>query len=1103
MQKCFFVHICWCLLASITASVICSQVQGQSLSGVENSPVNYTEGGDAVQITNNLSVAGNSLISYATVTVSNGYNAAEDTLIYQGESGIHPVFNNETGQLLLLSFPAGSTAESSEIQTALRSVFYRNKNTDNPQSNQRTISFAVYNQNNEASNTVSRNATVQNVNDPPRLRSPSNVPVVVNSLVSGVPITSDLEVLDADDAFLTGASVNITRGRFDQFDQLVFTDNNNDNILIQRVEGSNRQLVLTGRDTKENYQAALRSISIQNLFTAQGFKGNREVVMQVTDEDGEVSNQFSQYVYVLSRTAPNNVPSSTQDISVNITENQTLSFESQQFELAYTDPEQVEFDSVVILSLPEHGFLSLDGVEIDAEYLTRDRGVVRREDINKLTYVPNQDYLGLDQFEWSTDDGINPPANNSIVSISINEAPVPFSLQIPEDAVVDEDRTTTLPPILSQASASTLLTVTLSVETGQLSIVPIIQPFVNITTEGSNELSFSGSAQAVRFALSGLQYSPAADVVGNDRLGISVSSPTDQGNGVLVITIVPIDDPVVLSNIESDTLRYVENSPPLPITNELLLTDPDGATVITFATVTVLEELSESEDQLTYNLTGGVTAVLNENRLEFTGEGSLGQYQSILRSIAYQNLSDNPQTDSLTFEYQVIDENDSLSNLVSRTLLVIPVDDSTLLTTAEPELLSYVSASEAVPLYASLEISDIDSDSLTRMLVFFTAGYDANLDSILVSLPKGMVSSWNEATGQLEINGKNSLEVYQAIARSLRYQSSATAVQGNRQLTIQAFNGETPSNQLSRAIQIIENEAPVISSFSKKVAQNGARGFTLDDFLVNYSDSDNSPNPDQFSSLRIISLPVQGVLTVANDTVTQNDINESPDGFFLSTENIEQLLYRPNPDYLGEDQWAWNAFDGAELADDSAVVSLTVVPALSIALSDTIEICPGEVKELTVEVLSGESPYTFSWSCDQENCQIQSGQDESIVAVSPVETIQYIVRITSSEGLDSIQDSVVVQAIDCSDIPLEIPSAFTPNGDGINDYWELPNAGIFSSVQVAIYDRFGNSIFESSSYQNNWDGTYRGRELPAGSYYYTIVVPRELHEYTGTVTLLR
>ncbi|MEO0334222.1 MAG: Ig-like domain-containing protein, partial [Bacteroidota bacterium] len=379
-----------------------------------------------------LSVTGSALISYATATISNGYNVSEDTLIYQGEAGIHPVFNNETGQLLLLSFPAGSTAESSEIQTALRSVFYRNKNTDNPQSNQRVISFAAYNQNDEVSNTISRSVTVQNVNDAPRLRSPSNAPVVVNSLVSSVPITSDLEVLDVDDAFLTGASVNITRGRFDQFDQLVFTDNSNDNILIQRVEGSNRRLVLTGRDTKENYQVALRSIGIQNLFTAQGFKGNREVVMQITDENSEVSNQFGQYIYVLSRTNPNNVPPSTQDISVSITENQTLNFETQQFQLVYTDPEQVQFDTIRILSLPEHGFLSLDGVEIDAEYLTRDRGVVRREDINKLTYVPNQDYLGLDQFEWSTDDGINPPANNSIVSISINEAPVPFSLQIPE-----------------------------------------------------------------------------------------------------------------------------------------------------------------------------------------------------------------------------------------------------------------------------------------------------------------------------------------------------------------------------------------------------------------------------------------------------------------------------------------------------------------------------------------------------------------------------------------------------------------------------------------------------------------------------------------------
>ncbi|WKN43606.1 gliding motility-associated C-terminal domain-containing protein [Tunicatimonas pelagia] len=1100
MRTRFFINIGWCLLVSISSAIISNLAFGQSLTGVEGTSITYTEGDGAVQITNSLSVTSNTLLSYATVAIGSAYNASEDTLIYRGEAGIYPIFNNETGELLLLSFPAGSATESGEMQAALRSVFYQNKNEGNPQNSQRTVSFTVYAQNVEGSNTISRAIDVQGVDDIPRLLSPTNTPLVVNSLATPVPLVPDLQVIDSDDAFMTAATVRIGEV---QFDQLVFTNNSNDNIVIQRAEGTNRRLILTGRDTKENYQAALRSIGVQNLFSARGFKGNRKVEIQITDEKGEASNLFEQYVYVLSQSNPNNTPPSTQDILVSIAENQTLNFEAQQFQLAYTDSEQAELSTIRIRSLPKHGFLSLNGVEVDADFLVQDQGVVAREDLDKLTYVPNRAYVGSDQFEWSTTDGTTPSANTSTVSISIAKAALPLLLTVAENALVDEDKVTILPSISLQAPPHASLNVTLSVETGQLSVVPIILPFISIAVEGGNELSFSGTAQAVRFALSGLQYSPANNVVGNDILKIAVSSSTEQEDGILVITIAPIDDPVVLSNIEVDTLEYTENSPALPITNSLLLTDPDGAIAITSATVTVPEGLNESEEQLTYNLTGGVTATLNEGRLEFSGEGSLRQYQSILRSVAYKNLSNNPQTTLLTFEFQATDENDSVSNVASRVLRVAAVDDSTVLTTAEPKLLSYVLESSAVPFHSSLTVTDVDSDSLTRMVVFFEVGYDPAIDSILVSVLENMTVAWDEEVGSLEISGKNSTESYQAMARSLLYQSAATQVQVSRQITVQVFNDETPSNSVSRTVQLIENTPPVVVSFSKKGVQNGAFGFTVDDFLTNYTDADNSPVPNQFSSLRVVTLPTQGVLTVANDTITQQKVDQSPGGFFLSSQNISQLFYRPATDYLGEDQWAWNAFDGAELADDSALVALTVVPALTVNLPDSVEICPGETIALSVEVLSGEEPFTFSWSCNQEDCQIESATDDSVVVVSPVAAVQYVVRITSSDGLDSVQDTISVLAVDCSEVPLEIPSAFTPNDDNINDLWVLPNASIFSSVQVTVYDRFGKSVFESADYQNNWDGTYEGRELPAGSYYYTIVLPRELKDYSGTVTLLR
>jgi gliding motility-associated-like protein len=67
-----------------------------------------------------------------------------------------------------------------------------------------------------------------------------------------------------------------------------------------------------------------------------------------------------------------------------------------------------------------------------------------------------------------------------------------------------------------------------------------------------------------------------------------------------------------------------------------------------------------------------------------------------------------------------------------------------------------------------------------------------------------------------------------------------------------------------------------------------------------------------------------------------------------------------------------------------------------------------------------------------------------------------------------------------------VTSLFTPNNDGMNDYWYLPGLFEMGRVHVKVYNRFGKMVYESSSYENNWDGTWNGKPLPAGSYYYLI-----------------
>ena len=67
-----------------------------------------------------------------------------------------------------------------------------------------------------------------------------------------------------------------------------------------------------------------------------------------------------------------------------------------------------------------------------------------------------------------------------------------------------------------------------------------------------------------------------------------------------------------------------------------------------------------------------------------------------------------------------------------------------------------------------------------------------------------------------------------------------------------------------------------------------------------------------------------------------------------------------------------------------------------------------------------------------------------------------------------------------------ISSLFTPNSDGMNDYWYIPELEQYGKLQVTVYNRFEQAVYRSDSYKNDWDGTWNGYPLPSGSYYYII-----------------
>ncbi len=102
-------------------------------------------------------------------------------------------------------------------------------------------------------------------------------------------------------------------------------------------------------------------------------------------------------------------------------------------------------------------------------------------------------------------------------------------------------------------------------------------------------------------------------------------------------------------------------------------------------------------------------------------------------------------------------------------------------------------------------------------------------------------------------------------------------------------------------------------------------------------------------------------------------------------------------------------------------------------------------------------------------------------------------------------DTVIKMIEIQNDLLLYIPNAFTPNGDGLNDIF-MPKGMALTKYHLAIYNRWGELIFESNDMLNGWDGTFRGKECKTDAYVYKIDLVNNNSKskaYTGTVTLIR
>lgn len=118
--------------------------------------------------------------------------------------------------------------------------------------------------------------------------------------------------------------------------------------------------------------------------------------------------------------------------------------------------------------------------------------------------------------------------------------------------------------------------------------------------------------------------------------------------------------------------------------------------------------------------------------------------------------------------------------------------------------------------------------------------------------------------------------------------------------------------------------------------------------------------------------------------------------------------------------------------------------------------------------------------------------------VTPTNDISYTLTITSADGCVDT-DEVFVKVLKTP----TIPNTFSPNGDGVHDKWEIRYLNSYPGCTVEIYNRYGQLVFQSTGYNQSWDGTTKDKPLPAGTYYYIINPKNGRKLMSGFVDIIR
>jgi len=240
-------------------------------------------------------------------------------------------------------------------------------------------------------------------------------------------------------------------------------------------------------------------------------------------------------------------------------------------------------------------------------------------------------------------------------------------------------------------------------------------------------------------------------------------------------------------------------------------------------------------------------------------------------------------------------------------------------------------------------------------------------------------------------------------------------------------------------------------------------------------------------------------------------ITQEPSFGNVTINRDNSISYIPDINYVGQDVLKYEVCNtSGDCGIGRVDIDVLYKDYIPVAINDTVKFYWEEEKiinccENDTDLLNLPIQLNIEIPAQKGECSLYN--DTSIIYLpgngyTGNDSIQYSIR---DEDDDISYAWIIIELLDNgSSNKVFIPNGFSPNGDAINDFFQVPAFENAENVYLAVFTQWGDIVYQSDDYKNNWDGTAnngsnKGSKVKVGTYYYRFIVA-DLHlDQTGYV----